>query len=96
MDTAKEVSVRTEERPSFFSWPASFALWSGVGQRFWGGLLSGVGLGMFVAKFLQDFSMWNAPWVGFVAISMIGGGSGLALRAARHSMLQEANRAKTS
>lgn len=96
MNDSKEISSLQQDRPSFFGRPASFVLWSNLGQKFWGGLLSGIGLGMFVTKFLQDLDMWNSSWVGFAAISMLGGGTGLALRAARSEMLQDANRAKNS
>lgn len=90
MDTPNDVSGQGPSHQSFFRIPPNFSLWTHLGQRYWGGLLCGIGLGMFVAKFLQDFNMWeNSPGVGFVAICLIGGGSGLALRATRHAMLQE-------
>lgn len=95
MESSKEAPDRKQDRPSFFGRPASFALWSGVGQRFWGGLLCGIGLGMFVAKFLQDWNAWSSSWVGFAAICMIGGGAGLALRAVRALQLKE-NQARNS
>jgi hypothetical protein len=86
MQTPQEPS----NRPSFFSVPPNVKLWAHLGVRYWAGLFSGIGLGLFFAKFLQDANMWDhSPGVGFVAICLIGGGTGFALRSARQSLLRE-------
>ena len=72
--------------PSFFGVPESVHLWARVGARFWGGLLAGVGLGLFAAKFLEDGALFKNVWVGFIAIVLVGGGLGIAMQAARRSL----------
>jgi hypothetical protein len=56
-----------------------------VGARFWGGLLAGIGIGLFVAKSLEEFGVFKLVWVGFAAIALVGGGLGIAVRAVRRN-----------
>jgi hypothetical protein len=65
-----------------------------MGQRFWGGVLFGIGLGLFVAKFLQELELWKYALVGFIAIALIGGGLGIAVQAARRTLQREKNQPK--
>ena len=44
------------DRSSFFGLPDSIHLLSRMGPTFWGGMLFGLGLGLFVAKFLQELA----------------------------------------
>ena len=83
MDTQEKPSP--PDRPSFFGRPASFQLWAGVGATFWGGLLAGLGFGLFVAKFLDDLEVFRTVWVGFLAIVLVGIGPGIAFQAVRRS-----------
>jgi predicted lipid-binding transport protein (Tim44 family) len=82
MDSQENASS-PPDRPSFFGLPASLYLWARVGGRFWGGLLAGLGLGLFAAKFLDDVQAFRTVWVGFIAIVLVGMGLGIAVRAAR-------------
>jgi predicted lipid-binding transport protein (Tim44 family) len=85
MDSQQEKPSPPPERPSFFGLPASWHLWAGVGPTFWGGLLAGLGLGLFVAAWLADLGVQKTVWVGFIAIVLVGIGPGIALRAVRRN-----------
>ena len=73
------------DRPSFLGLPDSVRVWSQMGPSFWGGVLFGIGLGLFAAKFLQELEIWRFALVGFIAIVLVGSGLGIAMRAARRS-----------
>ena len=60
-----------------------------MGPTFWGGVLFGVGLGLFVAKFLQELELWRYAMVGFIATAMVGSGLGIAVGAVRRSVQRE-------
>ena len=79
------------DRPSFFGLPESIHLWLRMGQTFWGGVLFGLGLGLFVAKFLQELELWRFALVGFIAIVLVGSGLGIAMQAVRRSLQPEKN-----
>jgi hypothetical protein len=85
MDSQQENLSPPPDQPSFFGLPASFHLWARVGAPFWGGLLFGVGLGLFVAKSLEELEVFRTVWVGFIAIVLVGIGLGIAFRAVRRS-----------
>ena len=80
------------DRPSFFGLPDTIQLWAGMGPTFWGGVLFGLGLGLFVAKFLQELELWRFALVGFIAIVLVGSGFGIAMQAVRRSVHREKNR----
>jgi predicted lipid-binding transport protein (Tim44 family) len=77
------------DRPSFFGLPFSFYLWARVGPRFWGGLLSGLGLGLLVAAALAELGLQRNVWVGVIAILLAGIGQVIALRSVRRSLQLE-------
>jgi hypothetical protein len=83
MNSQQENLSPPAERPSFFSVPPNFFLWARVGARFWGGLLAGIGSGLFLAKSLEELGVFKLVWVGFVAIALVGGGLGIAFKAVR-------------
>jgi len=85
MDSQQENLNPPPERPSFFGLPASFFLWARLGGTFWGGVLAGLGLGLFVAKFLEDLEVFRTVWVGFIAIALVGIGLGIAVQTVRRS-----------
>jgi hypothetical protein len=78
------------DRPGFFGIPNGFRVWARVGPRFWGGLLGGLGLGLWAAKFLDDLGYWRErPLVGFFAIALVGIGLGIAISSVRRSLERE-------
>ena len=85
MDNQQDKSAPPPDRPSFFGIPPSFLLWARMGATFWGGLLAGLGIGLFVAKFLLDLEVFRTVWVGFIAIALVGIGMGIAVQAVRRS-----------
>jgi hypothetical protein len=56
-----------------------------VGAPFWGGVLAGLGIGLFVAKFLEELEVFRMVWVGFIAIALVGIGMGIAVQTVRRS-----------
>ena len=56
---------------------------------FWGGLLGGIGLGLFFAKFLEDLELWKWALVGFIACALVGIGPGIAMGEVRRKLQQE-------
>jgi hypothetical protein len=85
MDSKQEPQSLPADRPSFFGMPPNFFLWARVGARFWGGLLAGIGIGLFVAKSLEELGVLKLVWVGFIAIVLVGDGLGIAIRAVRRN-----------
>jgi hypothetical protein len=94
MDSQQEESSRLVDRPTFFGLPPNFFLWARLGPTFWGGVLFGVGLGLFIAAWLAELGLQKSVWLGFLAIVMVGGGLGIAVRAARRSLQQEKDQPK--
>ena len=85
MDSQQEKPTAPPDRPSFFGLPTSFHLWARVGAPFWGGVLAGLGIGLFVAKFLEELEVFRTVWVGFIAIALVGIGLGIAVQTVRRS-----------
>jgi hypothetical protein len=92
MDHLHEKPAARPDKPSFFGRPESFHWWARTGPKFWGGLLAGVGLGLFVASWLTELGVMKTVWTGFIAIVLIGIGQGVALRVARREWLAEKGR----
>ena len=92
MDNQQGKPGSSPDKPSFFGLPESFHLWARVGSRFWGGVLSGIGLGLFVASWLMELEVMKTVWTGFIAIVLIGLGLGIAWQAARREWLAEKGR----
>jgi hypothetical protein len=69
-------------------------MWSRLGRTYWGGVLFGLGLGLFVAKILQDLELWKFALVGFMAIAFVGIGQGIAWGAVRRNLQQEKDQAR--
>ena len=84
------------ERPSFFGMPPNSFLLAGLGARFWGGLLAGIGIGLFVAKSLDELGIFKLVWVGFVAVALIGTGQGIAFKAVRREFKPNAGKLQNS
>jgi membrane protein DedA with SNARE-associated domain len=85
MDSQQEKPTPPPDRPSFFGLPASFHLWARVGATFWGGVLAGLGIGLFVAKVLEELEVFRTVWVGLIAIVLVAIGPAIALRTVRRS-----------
>src|SRR5262245_60999634 len=78
MNSQKEnAGAAPPERPSFFSIPPRMRFWGQVGARFWGGVLIGVGVGIFLAGILAEFEVINlgpdrwTPRVSAIVIAFI-------------------------
>ncbi len=52
MDKPLETTDRQSKKRGFFDRPASVDFWMSVGGRFWGGLLVGLGWGLFTGAML--------------------------------------------
>jgi hypothetical protein len=85
MDSQQENLNHPPDRPSFFGLPASFHLWARVGATFWGGLLAGLGIGLFVARILEELEVQRTVWLGLIAIVLVAIGPAIALQAVRRS-----------
>ena len=84
MDSQQEKPDPPPDRPSFFGLPASWHLWARVGPTFWGGLLAGLGLGLLVARVLEELEVRKTVWVGVLGIVLVAIGQVIALRAVRN------------
>jgi hypothetical protein len=42
-----------------------------VGARFWGGVLAGLGLGLFVVKILEELELQTTVWLRAIAIVLL-------------------------
>jgi len=87
MDKQLETTDRQPKRRGFFDRPASFDFWLSVGGRFWGGLLVGLGWGLWTGVWLikdelvpANSMFWVVAWLGLFFI-----GLNIALRAVRRS-----------
>jgi hypothetical protein len=85
MESQQENLSPPPDRPSFFGLPANFYLWTHLGAKFWGGLMAGLGIGLLVARTLEDFEVPRAGWLRAIAILLGIGGPLIALRAARRN-----------
>ncbi len=92
MDNQQGKPGSLPDKPSFFGRPESFHMWARMGFRFWGGVLFGIGLGLFVASWLMELEVMKTVWTGFSPIVLIGLGLGMAVRAARREWLAEKGR----
>jgi hypothetical protein len=70
MDNQLETTDRQPKRRGFFDRPASVDFWLSVGGRFWGGLLIGLGFGLFTGAMLikdelipLNSGFWFITWL---------------------------------
>jgi hypothetical protein len=94
MDSQQEKTKPPSDRPSFFGLPAGGRLWSQVGGRFWGGVLSGIGIGYLVAVVLVDLELTTlqmTPRVAAIVIAFWLIGQTIAFRAVRRTKQPEKN-----
>jgi F0F1-type ATP synthase assembly protein I len=89
MNSQQEKTNLLPNRPSFFGLPTSWYLWSRVGARFWGGVLAGLGLGLFVARILAELEIPTMVWLRGIAIVLLVIGPIIALASVRRSLQSE-------
>jgi hypothetical protein len=56
-----------------------------VGPTFWGGVLFGLGIGLFVPGILAELEIPKTVWLAFLAIVLIASGPAIAFRAVRRN-----------
>jgi hypothetical protein len=98
MDKQVETSDHHPKKRGFFDRPASFDFWMSVGGRFWGGLLVGLGFGLFTGAMLIKDELiplssmfWVIAWLALFFI-----GLNIALRSVNRSAKPGTDRSETS
>ncbi len=78
MDNQLPTTDDQTKRRGFFDRPASFDFWMKVGGRFWGGLLIGLGFGLFTGAMLVkdelvplNSSLWVIAWLVLYFIGLV-------------------------
>jgi hypothetical protein len=78
MDKESETTDPQSKRRGFFDRPASVDFWLSVGGRFWGGLLIGLGFGLFMGAALVkdelvslDSGLWVVAWLVLYSIGLV-------------------------
>jgi hypothetical protein len=78
MDKQLETSDRQPKRRGFFDRPAGVDFLMNVGGRFWGGLLIGIGFGLFIGAMLVkdeliplDSGLWVIAWLVLYSIGLV-------------------------
>jgi hypothetical protein len=98
MDNQLETADRQSKRRGFFDRPAGVDFWLSVGGRFWGGLVIGIGFGLFFGGSLvkdellpKDSRLWlMIPW-----LVLFGIGLAITHRAVRRSAATTGVRSET-
>ena len=78
MDKQLESPDHQVKRRGFLDRPAGVDFWLGLGGRFWGGLVMGLGIGLFLGASLikdemvpTDSGFWVVAWLGLFSIGLI-------------------------
>jgi hypothetical protein len=78
MDNQLETADRQPKKRGFFDRPAGVDFWLSVGGRFWGGLLIGLGIGLFLGASLikdqivpTDSGLWVGAWLVLFSLGLI-------------------------
>jgi hypothetical protein len=97
MDKQLETTDPQPKKRGFFDRPASFDFWMSVGGRFWGGLLVGLGFGLFTGAMLikdelipLNSMFWVITWLVLFFI-----GLNIAQRSVRRSSAPATVRSET-
>ncbi|MFL5240605.1 MAG: hypothetical protein ACJ8FY_00730 [Gemmataceae bacterium] len=86
MDSQQEIPSPPLEQPSFFGLPADLRLWARLGATFWGGALTGFGIGLLVPGVLAELGVQRPGVVGGIGALLAAIGQVIALRAVRRSL----------
>jgi hypothetical protein len=77
MDKQSETTDCQPKRRGFFDRPAGVDFWMNVGGRFWGGLLIGIGFGLFIGAMLVkdelvplNSALWVISWLVLYSIGL--------------------------
>ena len=78
MDKQLEKPDHQVKRRGFFDRPYGVDFWLSVGGRFWGGLLIGLGIGLFLGALLikdeivsTDSGLWPGAWLVLFSIGLL-------------------------
>ncbi|HLJ91925.1 MAG TPA: hypothetical protein VKU02_01900 [Gemmataceae bacterium] len=77
-------------RSRFFGFPVSWRGWSGMGQRFWAGVLMGIGLGLLLGAALLEQNLMavdRKAWVSVTGIVLAFLGLTIARRAVKRDQV---------
>ena len=78
MDKQLETTDHQSKPRGFFDRPAGVDFWMSVGGRFWGGLLIGIGFGLFIGAMLikdelipLNSGLWVIAWIVLYSIGLV-------------------------
>ena len=89
MVTLQPKTEPSSDRPSFLGLPASWRVWSNLGEQFWGGVLVGIGIGLLLGAVLVEqelMTLQRKAWVCVAGILLAGVGRIIATRAPHRGM----------